>query len=85
MPNLLDQLRARLNEIAFYDDVCAALIQNSQLLEEDGLPAIINKKGFEFPDDLCADAQYLSFTFQVPYYSANRDVEDDLGVLVCGK
>ena len=57
MPNLLGLLRTRLSEIALYDDVSAALIQDSKLLEEGGLPDIINKKGFNFPKDLCADAQ----------------------------
>ena len=57
LPNLLDQLRARLNEIACYDYVSEALVRDSQLLEEVGLLAIINKNGFDFPADLCADAQ----------------------------
>lgn len=56
MPNLLGQLRTRLNEIALYDNVSAALVQNSRLLDEGGLSDIFNKKGFNFPEDLCADA-----------------------------
>lgn len=54
---LLGQLRTRLNEIAFYDNISPGLLQTSRLLEQGGLPAIINKTGFSFPEDLCVDAQ----------------------------
>ena len=57
MPNLLAQLRARLSEIAFYDNMSAALVQESRLLDDGGLSDIFNNKGLDFPQDLCADAQ----------------------------
>ena len=64
MANLLSQLRIRLAEISLRDNVFAALVQKSKLLEEGGLPDIIDKKGFNFPEDLCADAtaQYRKWT-----------------------
>lgn len=59
LPRLFEQLRTHLQNASFYDSVTDALVRDSKLLDNSGLPSIFDKASCDFPHDLCSDALAL--------------------------